>query len=276
MINLTTLLELINKNPWLNILFIVLAVLGIFFTIFFYIKSIRSRKPIYCIRTINLVKEKTIRVDSISILFEDNKIDNLSISKIAIWNEGRETINYSDIAKNDLFRIESITHTSILDCQIIFEKNSANGFKVIKSENNRINIEFDYFDKYEGIVIQVYHTGTMSSDLLLKGSFKGTKSIIRNDNTLRLFPRFIYEMFKYEYIKPYFVRRTIGIIMLIFPLILSILFLVKSSSPEKIIEAPLWTKLSYLSIITIPYWWLGYRFVKRPVPKGFNIFEDEF
>ena len=97
--------ELFNNNPLLNAFSLFLAILGIIFTTYFYFKSKKIRIPIYILRTVNLVRENVQKIDTVNILYAGNKVDNLSITKIAFWNDGKETINNSDVAQNNPIRL---------------------------------------------------------------------------------------------------------------------------------------------------------------------------
>ena len=61
--------------------------------------------PIYILRTVNLVRENVQKIDTVNILYAGNKVNNLSITKIAFWNDGKETINNSDVAQNNPIRL---------------------------------------------------------------------------------------------------------------------------------------------------------------------------
>lgn len=268
-------LDLINQNPWLNVVFILLTLSSIFFSFWFYFKSKKSKKPTYALRTFNLIKEKINKIDSVEIQYHNYKIDNLSITKIAIWNNGRETISSIDIAQNDPFLINIEEGFSLLDCDILYEKNKANGFSLNKRDANNIEIKFDYFDFNEGIIIQLYHTATEEEKISVKGSFKGTKSIERNSSSKNILPDTFYKVLKNGSIKPRLMKRIVGVITFLVPLVMMILIFVFPES-EKKPEPTLLKKILTSSIVILPYWWLSYRTLKRRVPKGFGIFEDEF
>lgn len=97
--------ELFNSNPLLNAISLFLAILGIIFSAFFYLKSKKIRMPIYVLRTVNLVRENVQKIDTVNILYSGNKVNNLSITKMAFWNDGKETINNSDVAQNNPIRL---------------------------------------------------------------------------------------------------------------------------------------------------------------------------
>lgn len=274
MINLTEILDFVNKNPWLNIVFIILTLASMILTAWFYFKSKKNKKPTFCTRTVNLVKEKINKIDSVDILYHGQKIDNLSISKMAIWNAGKETISSSDIAKNDRFRVEIDENDKILDFELIFERKKANGFKLTKHNDNTLFIEFDYFDYNEGIIIQIYHTATDGSSLNLKGSFKGTEQINRVQSK-GLFPKFFYMIFDLKFLTPKMTKNITGAFTIILPIILfySIFIEQHQTQPQNLSVI---NKIILICMVTIPYWWLGYRMLKRRVPRAFYLFENVF
>jgi len=55
------------------------------------------------------------KINSINVLYHGSKIENLSISRIAIWNAGKKAINSTDIVKKDKFRIEIDKEFKILE-----------------------------------------------------------------------------------------------------------------------------------------------------------------
>jgi hypothetical protein len=271
-----TLLKFINENPWLNVVFILLTLVSIILTIIFYTKSRKFKKPFYTIRNFNLIREKVQKIDSVTILYQNKKIENLSVAKIAIWNAGRDTINKSDIADNDKLRLEIKDNHAILDAKILFEKNPANGFRLVKTNSpNIIEIDFDYFDNNEGIVIHFYHTANDNSQIEIKGSIKATKSIKRLDTSVSFLPSILNFPFISLGIPRKQMRLFIGWSSLVLPIIFVILSLViiRDPKPMNVFDPPV---IITLGIITGIYWYLGLKILLRRIPKGFDIFHDNF
>lgn len=273
--------EFFNNNPLLNAFSLFLAILGIIFTIYFYFKSKKVRIPIYILRTVNLVRENVQKIDTVNILYAGNKVNNLSITKIAFWNDGKETINNNDVAKNNSIRLEIDKNFIFLDAKIIYQKNLSNGFSIsISNENKHIDINFDYFDFEEGIVLQVFHTGNDSDDISLVGQVKSVKKIHRKDYASTFIPTYIVNVLKKTKLPKKITRLVfswtyiiMGLLLIITAFIMPFIEITpKDSHPE---ENRL-ELIVFFSIVGILYASIGCSMVKRKIPKGFNVFNEEF
>lgn len=273
--------ELFNSNPLLNACSLFLAILGIIFSVYFYFKSKKIRVPIYILRTVNLVRENVQKIDTVNILYAGNTVNNLSITKIAFWNDGKETINNSDIAQNNPIRLIIDKDCIFLDAEIIYQKNPSNGFNIsISNDNKYIDINFDYFDFEEGLVLQVFHTGNESDDITLVGQVKSVKKIKRKDYSPSFIPTYIVDVLKKTTLSKKVAKLVSGwtvFIMGLFSIIIALItpfmeIVPKDSNPEKNrIEL-----IVSLGIIGVLYALMGYSMIKRKIPKGFNVFNEEF
>jgi hypothetical protein len=273
MINYSDYLDYVSQNPWLNVVSTAFGLIGIILAIIFYIKSKKIRQPIYRTRSINLVKENTSKIKSVSILYNENRINNLSVAKIAIWNAGKETINSTDVAKKDKFRIEIDDGYEILDYELLYQKNPINDFKLTKISDKILEIDFDYFDKDEGIIIQIYHTATTEDSLNVKGTLKGGKNIIRNDSGKKAFTIFdkidkILDFLQLDYI----LKKIPAFFFFLIP----ILLIIHSIFTEETKNTNTIVLIFANTIIFVLYWLLGYVIMKNKMPKGFDLFENEF
>jgi hypothetical protein len=263
-------LRFTNENPWLNVVFILLALISIFISFWLYFKGKKTKKPTYCTHTINLIRESINKIKSLDIQHKGQKINNLSVTKLALWNAGKETINSIDIAQNDKFRIEINDKYEIIDCELVFQKNQANGFK-IENNNMIIDITFDYFDHNEGVILYIYHTAPHGYFLELKGAFKGVNTIVRKSN--RIFSDSITKIL-YSILKPNLTRKILGIVTFLLPFFFIVLLI---KDYDRVVK----NNYSYIFMIVtlglvMIYWWLSYKILKRKVPKGFDLFESQF
>ena len=266
-----------NGSPYANTLSFLFGILGIIFTIYFYIKGKKTRKPVYMVRTVNLVRKNIKKIDKINILYNGNSINDLSITKIAFWNDGKETIDNKDVAKTNPLRLSINNDSMFLDAKIIYQKNVANDFNIsISKDHKYININFDYFDFEEGIVLQIIHTGNKNNDISLEGQIKSVKNILRKENKSFILPINIIEILQSKKIYKPFIGWSIiviGIAIMIGTLIPSFvdyLFMEPDYKKNKLLLIIFTELLGFIYIL------LGLSFLKRNTPKGFDIFNDEF
>ena len=131
------------------------------------------------LKTFNLVKNETLnKIDSIKVIYLNNEIKNVSVTKVTIWNNGNEVINKLDVAAKNPIRFEIDEEYDIMYYKTIFIKNEANNFSLTKSESGKsITLDFDYFYEFEGISFEVYHTGISGKNIRLVGTLKDCKLI---------------------------------------------------------------------------------------------------
>ncbi len=279
--NIQYFIEWLNNNPLLNIMSLLLTILSIVTAIYFYLKGKKNKIPTYILRTISLVQENIQKIETVNILYSGNKIDNLSITKIAFWNDGKETIDHSDIAQNNPIRLTIEKDYIFLDAEILYQKNPSNDFNISLSEDNKyIDITFDYFDYEEGIILQVFHTGNKSNNITLTGQIKSVKKFHRKDRSLSFIPTSIANILRKKIIPDKGIELILGWPTFIIGLFFIFLSLISShlQTPPKEYN-PEANKLAVSIVAGISgliYCLMGYSIIKRKIPKGFNVFNEEF
>jgi hypothetical protein len=169
-------LKWLEDNQWLNLIFLILALIGVIVSIFLYRKSNKRKRPVFAIRSINVISEDIKRIGGVEINYKSDIIDNLTVTKVAFWNSGNDTINDIDQAPTDKLRIELDNQYTILESELLFQSSNTNNIR-INNSNNKIYIQFDYLDSNEGGIIKFIHTGKKSSDVKMKGTFKGSDKL---------------------------------------------------------------------------------------------------
>lgn len=149
------------------------CVFSVISTIYFTRKYQKSIKPIYATSSSKVINESEIaKQNKIKILYKDNEVKTLTITKLAFWNSGKQTLDYKvHIAEKDPFRIELDDEGEILDYDLLYQK-EANEIKPILKDNRIIYIPFNYFSYNEGFVIKIYHTGKAGEQIEMRGSLK--------------------------------------------------------------------------------------------------------
>ncbi len=151
-----------------------IGITGLISSIFFYLKSKKEKKPVYDIRTTQLLRKNITSIEKLDISYEGQELEDFSVTYISFWNAGRETIEGSDIVERDPIKI-NLEGYKIYDYQIIIEEEK-NNIHFEKEGVNVIKLKFDYLDKNQGFLLKVYHNGSLS-DFKLTGSIKGSRPI---------------------------------------------------------------------------------------------------
>lgn len=272
--NLDTLIFCVMNEQSMAFMSLIITIISVFLCILFHRKSIKKKKPTYCVRTINLIKDSISKVESVEILFNGKRIEKLSTTEIAVWNAGKKTINSSDVANNDLFMIELDGEGQILDYEITYVNNKANAFELRKFGKKCLAVVFDYFDYKEGFIVRLYHTGTNSP--LVKGAFKGVKGVsikpyVPQGN--------FWNKFVFKNISPKTIRRFLGIVFMVMPFFIFMDVILSKMCPDilqKIERISLLIRYPIMTCVVLVFWNFGYVLLKRRVPKDFKLFEQEF
>ncbi len=170
------LFDFFKGDPWLNILFLLLAVVGIILATIFYFKSLKEKKPVFSKQTFRLVNNTLSTINNIDIRYKNIQLRNLSLTKIAFWNAGKDPIISSDIASSDPLVIQTNKDTLIYDFEISHAK-AVNNINVSRLNENSLNISFEFLNCNDGLVVTIYHNGKSSSDLSISGTIIGSNGI---------------------------------------------------------------------------------------------------
>lgn len=163
--------------------------IGIAVSFLLFVWSRKKRVPIYRCRTTRLISSSINQIDGLDILYDKKKLNALSITKVVLWNAGRDTISGTDVSELDRLRLSIDSDYEILSCDILKQTKIANNFSAhIAEDKKNIYLAFDYFDHNEGIVLKIRHTGTSSSDLSINGSIKAVQKIKRGFETMNITP----------------------------------------------------------------------------------------
>jgi hypothetical protein len=283
----------------LPILSILLAIISIYIGYYFYTHPQKIKNPCYAIRNINLIRGLVKKFgEDLEILYRKNNIENFTATKVAFWNLGKDTINKDDIAPADPLEIYVKEGFEILDVKILFAKKSVNQFDIKLSEDHKsVKILFEYLDQDDGGVIQILHTGKSAEDIGVRGSVKGVKELTCTSSPKSFIIRF-FSRTATNYPKTRF-NKVMDILLFLFPIIIGalILFSPPVNTTYKCAEATmngniqgLWcipntipqgleTRVPYLILIIImiiPYsLFIYYTNLRRRIPKGFDIFEED-
>ena len=128
-------IKFLNQN-WIGTL---IGIGGIFIGILGYWARPRSRLAAQT-NTLQLVGPNAVLPSQIEFLFRGDKVPNVTMSKIAIWNSGNTTVKGDQIVSSDPLRIVTSTGSNILEAIIENRTRQVNDFSCVvrRSATNEV------------------------------------------------------------------------------------------------------------------------------------------
>lgn len=182
-----------------NALSLFIAVIGLFFSYYFYTLSVREKEPVLVQKNnIQIFSRDFIKSNSISLTYTDNgnKItDNLYLQEYLLWNKGNEIIKKEDILRN--LNLTYPKNAKIIDAFI----SESTRPDIVRAESNfndkTVNFSFSNLEKNDGFKIQILYSSDTKSTPEKNGSIAGVSKIldendITNDKMLVGIARMLY------------------------------------------------------------------------------------
>jgi hypothetical protein len=171
------------QNPWAGFVGTVLGVLGVALSIVFYLRSRRIQRPTYAKRSIRWFDGSDTPHSDLKMYFRDQQIQRFTITHLAFWNAGNQTIRKGDFATASPLRLHIPSELTLLDIRVTARTTSENSVLVIppavlpSHPASDIHIDFDFFDANDGFAVQLVHDGESTKDITLLGKLPGAPSI---------------------------------------------------------------------------------------------------
>ena len=158
-----------------------IAIAGFIYAIVCQCRNKEKKEFSYSLKTNHLIRKKKSEFEKLNITYDNQKIENLCVSKYAIWNSGNRTLNDVDMVETKELTIYTLNESKILDYELVLSSEKTNNFSIEKIDEHTIKILFKYVDKKDGIIVQVIHTG-YEEDIQIDCKIKGGKPIRNTDN----------------------------------------------------------------------------------------------
>ena len=160
----------------IGIIGLIVGLIGLSLTYVFYRKNLRIKIPLFTVENRGPTGVIPEDLSELSFNYKGEEVKFFTVSRIAIWNAGKDTIHSTDVVESDPIQIVAEVGYKFLDANIRQVINSSNNFK-IKFCPKEILIDFDYMGYKEGCCVEVYHNGKTSWALQVSGSIKGIGKI---------------------------------------------------------------------------------------------------
>lgn len=169
-------LEELMGNPYAWLILSVCTVFSVIYAIYAGVKGKEKKEISYIVNTHEIVQAGKNMIPEFQISYRGQTIDDLTVTRFAIWNSGNRLLNSNDIVDTKPLSITSNDDgPDILDASIIKRSEESNKFTIDKKSAHCAELQFDYIDKQDGIIVQILHTGSaknISLSTLIKGGKK--------------------------------------------------------------------------------------------------------
>ena len=189
-------LETLQNSPYAWAALSLIAVISLILAIYFGISSKKVKRFYYFKKTNKLVSFNSNKPASLHLFYDDIEVQDVSVTRIAVWNSGNEVINAEDLVESEPLSIKSIDGKSddirILDSSIEYVTDATNKFILLASEESKVEnkdedhtykevVNFDYAGKRDGFILQIIHSGDLAP-IYLDCRIKGGQDICEIDS----------------------------------------------------------------------------------------------
>jgi hypothetical protein len=237
---------------YLAIIGVAIGILGIFLSIYFYLKTVRKKKLSFLFENNTIFNQDNV-VEKLNVTYDNKKLNAFSNAKVLLVNNGQEAIGENDISTKEPIRIKVSNNHEILEAKIQYSGN--NKVELNRLNAQEFNVKFEFLNPKEGIIINFLHDGTPYNQIEFLGRIKGINQI----SNLNSGPRII------EKIAPYIIGILIAIITNALIVKLSDIIYNDSIFSYLVIISPL------LLMIVLPYLFIRYRNGKLTKPTYIDI-----
>lgn len=271
--NVQSLRPILTDNyalAWLAWIGFAVGILGILLSYYFYVRNRNWKRP-YCLTFTHAIAGRMLtEVPDFRITYKGKPVPRLAVTKLVFWNAGTDTIQAVDVPAAAPFAVSIADDAQFLNYKLDFVKKDANAVTLaIDKDLRRIDIAFDYFDKNDGFVVELLHTGKSDSAIALESVFKGAQPLVRRSAAALLsLPKPIRQLLASE-------RRSVAGLFLMFTALISF-------SNQHFHYLPKWLQLSrppstdftgYLAefIVYGGALFVGAYLFRTRLPKGFDL-----
>jgi hypothetical protein len=148
---------------------------GIVLAVLFYKLSKPRKLLAYATRTFRVVPQGRIKIQGLQITYYGYPVESLSVTRLAVWNAGNESIRRRDLPGSDRPVIYGGSGIKIFETAVIETSAVANNVGLTLVDHPIVGsaIGFDFLDPGDGAVFSVVHRGSELTDIRLNGEIIG-------------------------------------------------------------------------------------------------------
>ena len=182
--------EQIENNPYFVVIGWSATVIAFILGIIFFLLQRKHKSISFTYRTIELVSKPPIapKTEGLSITYNGEKVDNLSVTSCRIFNSGNVLIEEEDLYTNHKLKISPDNPCSkkVLFANIRESSSDTIGSNVDLNHNGEVIVLFQSLEKNECIELDIYHTLDADVKFKLEGKIKnGGKILNRREYNIK-------------------------------------------------------------------------------------------
>jgi hypothetical protein len=130
--------------------------------------------------TFQLLGRHSVLPKDLEFVYKGKSVQNVALSRVALWNIGNTTIQGNQIVHSDPLRVIIASDSEILDASIHTCTRAVNEFRcnLRPGSTSEVLIGFDFLDARDGGLVQIIHTGSVKVQVV--GTVRGVpKGILR-------------------------------------------------------------------------------------------------
>jgi len=158
----------------LNIIFGTFGVLGVITSLLLYSRAKKEKIPMFDIRKNVILDKKLSSFEGVELQYNSESVKELAEVFITFYNRGKEVILKEDTTVNDRIRIEIAEGNILGEPSVLYISNQSTNLSIAVSDDKQdIYINFDYLDKYDGIVLRFFTNTARTKNISVLGKIKG-------------------------------------------------------------------------------------------------------
>lgn len=169
----------IIANPWVGFAGSLFGVLGIIASVVLYFRTRKYQQPAYYKSSIRWYDGANVPHEDINLTFRGKTIPRFTITHLAFWNAGNQTIRERDFAPASPLSLEIPEGVEVFDIRITAVtaeeiRASLETEEALKAgEKRNIPVHFDYLDGDDGFSLQLIHDAESTSEFKFSGKLPG-------------------------------------------------------------------------------------------------------
>lgn len=269
-------LNALVASPWFQLSSFLFGFVGLAITVVAIFASRKNKRLNFSRRSFTLVQKNKSTVTSLEVKVSGRVVSALTITKIMLWNSGKEAIRASDFPNKQRLRIVSSRGVEILESEIIQTSSESCNCAIEAVSPDELLILFEFLDPNDGLVLQIAHTGISGRALDVEGQIVG-KGRISEKTFTRIFPFDLRGPNRRVYRRSSPFRRWLlgcGSVAIGLMMIITTFFGLFDQGAALEISKKALTIITWIGGIT--YLAFGVNLLRSRLPKGLESFEDSF